>query len=87
MATAEDIFIFEGTIAFETATQSVDGRSFRIFIEGDFSERRSRFNRKYERRGLTGEQIDELWTSRLVSEDKEITLLSDQADVILKLGA
>ena len=83
MATAEDIFIFEGTIAFETATQSVDGRSFRIFIEGDFSERRSRFNRKYERRGLTGEQIDELWTSRLVSEDKEITLLSDQADVIL----
>ena len=84
-ASSDDIYIIEGTIAFEIEARFKKSNGLKIFIEASNSARRQRFETKYKSRDFTKSEINDLWNLRLAEEDSHINSQQDNADATITL--
>ena len=84
-ASSGDIYIIEGTTAFEIEKRFNKSNTLKVFIDASNAARKQRFETKYKSRDFTKSEINDLWNLRLSKEDYHIQSLRDKADVTITL--
>lgn len=79
----QDVVILEGApLLYSESLRNLADVS--VFVQKNEDDRKKRFIRFYEWKGLPAKEIDLLYTERLANEYKDIEQTADKADIIIK---